>query len=146
MAIQQFSPGSIQTLLSTQLNNLANNTLSSVGAQFDNGDPSHLFPSGFLELLVTFGTNPSAGGHCIAYLLPLLDGTNQATLNEINLSPMILGVFPLAQNTSAQRIVVPCSLVIPPCPFVLALSNRAGQSFPASGSTVRWLPNTMQVG
>lgn len=132
---------SIQTGLSTELNSLANATLCSVSSAIDQDTPlqSHIT----LQLDVTFGTNPSAGAYCSIYWVPALDGTNFATSHQ-DYGPHWLCSIPLRAVTSQQVITVR-NVELPPFDGKLALYNASGQSFPASGSTVKYRRHAMQA-
>jgi len=130
--------GTIATLLSTELNSLANNAL--------NISSSYSSSAGFLfaelELLVTYGTNPTANTAVVVWLLRAPDGTNFED-GGTSVTP-IRGpdaVFPLRAVTTAQRIVR--RVVIPPGTFQALLKNDGtGQTMAASGNTLKILPFT----
>jgi hypothetical protein len=119
------------TWLSTELNSLAN------GARAVSGDVvntnQELFAA--VELVVTFGTAPAAGTICELYLLPSLDGTNFPDDAVADLQAALwVGNFVLRNATAQRRGLWP--VLLPPGEFRVALINRAGVAFPASGSTV----------
>ena len=140
--------GSIATLLSTEMNSLANNA-AALGAEFDNSAGLWLF--GLFELNVTFGTGPTAGSTVDLYIIPAPDGTNydDAVTGASGSAPATsyAGGFPLRNVTSAQK--VPLGVVrrieLPPTKFKAFVINRSGQSFPSSGSTVKLVPYGYQA-
>ena len=140
--------GSIATLLSTEMNSLANNA-AALGAEFDNSAGLWLF--GLFELNVTFGTGPTAGSTVDLYIIPAPDGTNydDAVTGASGSAPATsyAGGFPLRNVTSAQK--VPLGVVrrieLPPTKLKAFVINRSGQSFPSSGSTVKLVPYGYQA-
>lgn len=123
------------TVLTTELNSLANASRTNVGSEINNG--SNLDRYGWLELSVDFVSAPSAGGHCLLYMIPAYDATNYAD-GSSSLAPganLLTAIIPVAATTAAQR-VVSTRFELPPCKIKFILENQSGQAFPASGSTV----------
>lgn len=145
------------TVLTTELNSLANNTrvVSSVNGSsgvFDNsstGSNPQLDMFADFELVVTFGTNPTAATLLDLYLIPTLDGTNYADDNGGSAAPnpIYYGCsFPVRAVTTAQRIIAQ-GVRLPPGKFKVALFNNAtGQTTAASGNTVNMYAYRMQAG
>jgi len=139
----------IATLLSTELNSLANN-YGALGAEFDNATGLWLKAS-FL-LTVTFGSNPTAGNTCDLYLIPALDGTNYSdyTSGASGYAPgtSYIGGFPLQAKTTIQRVPFGLgqqgAIELPPSKFKVLLINKSGVAFPSSGSTVTMLASMYQ--
>lgn len=140
--------GSITSIMTTELNSLANNA-AAIGAEFDNSAGLWLF--GLFELNVTFGTGPTAGSTVDLYIIPAPDGTNfdDAVTGASGSAPSTsyAGGFPLRSVTSAQK--VPLGVVrrieLPPTKLKAFVINRSGQSFPSSGSTVKLVPYGYQA-
>ena len=134
------APGSVVTLLSTELNSLANNQNAITSAGVDPTSDRHLF--GDLELAVTFGSSPTEDTTVEVYFLPTVDGTNYpngATGTGITpKSSLLVAVFAL-HNQTAQRHVMRY-VGVPNSAYKVLLRNKSGVSFPASGSTVKLLP------
>lgn len=123
------------TVLGTELNSLANTSRSNAGTAIDNG--TNLDEWGWLELQVTFGTNPSATAYLAIYMVMAPDGTNYAD-GSSSVAPgtdTLVAVIPVLASTSAQRKTVG-PIRLPPTKFKLICENQTGQAFPASGSTV----------
>ena len=137
---QKLETTTLVSLASTELNSLANGS-AALGTEYDNG--TNLWPYlSLLELNVTFGTNPTAGSLISLYLISAPDGTNY----DDNVSdPMrFVGAFWLEASTSAQKKAIApgggqAYILLPPCKFKLRVVNGSGQSFPASGSTIKGL-------
>jgi hypothetical protein len=133
--------GTATTALSTGLNSLANNALvASSAITLSTGEPGYQRCEA--ELVVTYGTAPTANTACVVWLLREIDGTNyedgSSTVTPVR-NPDL--VFPLRAVTTAQRIVVTGDL--PPGSFVALLRNDGtGQAMAASGNTLKLRPVT----
>jgi hypothetical protein len=125
---------SAATALSSELNSLANNTMSAASAAIDNTSTLNLFID--VELVIAAqGGARSAGGSCVLFMTTSLDGTNFDDLH-VDVSDVV-AVFPLDAATTARRRTVR-DVPVPPAQFRLGLRNQTGQAFAASGSTVRF--------
>lgn len=131
----------IATILSTEMNSLANNA-NAVHA-------TSVATSGYvdaeLELLVTFALAPTANTACYVWLLREVDGTNfedgSATVTPTRNPDAIFTVRAVA---TAQRIIVPV-YGIPPGNYRPLIRNAGtGQAFSASGNTLRIRPLSYQ--
>ena len=129
MATQTQIAGTLQTLLTTELNSLANNAsvLSSVaGVSGVITLTSTGYPQGLAELVVTFGTAPTANATINVWFLTDIDGTNfeDGSASVIpTRNPDV--IFPVRAVTTAQRISKLCKL--PATTFkVLAQNNGTG--------------------
>lgn len=139
----------IATLLSTELNSLANNA-GALGVEFDNA--AGLWLSATFELTVTFGTNPTAGNTVDLYLVVALDGTNYGdnTTGASGYAPSTgyVGGFPLQAKTTIHRLPLGLgqqrAIELPPVKFKAFLLNKSGVAFPASGSTLKMVASMYQ--
>lgn len=123
-------------VLTTQLNSLGDATLSAVGAEIDNSVNLDTF--GILELNVAFGSAPVSTGIIEIYELVAPDGTNYGD-GGASVNPGLLAyvaAIPLKSVTTAQRIHSH-PIKLKPAKTKWLLFNRAGQAFPASGSTLK---------
>lgn len=142
---EKYVLGSVTTLLSTGLNSLANNSLA-ISSAFDNtqGQTGDGYTLVDLELVVTFGTNPTANTGVSIWFLGAPDGTNYED-GGTSTTPARAAdaVIPVAVSTSAQRIVqrvtLPAGLL-----KVLLKNDGTGQAFAASGNTLKVRPVTRQ--
>lgn len=149
MADYKAKANTIQTLLSTALNSLANN-YAALSDEFDNATGLWLKAS-FL-LTVTFASNPTANNTCDLYLIPALDGSNYGdyTSGASGYAPSTcyIGGFPLQAKTTIQRVPLGLgqqgAIELPPSKFKLLLINKSGVAFPSSGSTVTMLASMYQ--
>lgn len=143
---EKYLLGTQTTLLSTELNSLANNALG-LGPAFDNtqaaaGDGYTLCD---VELAVTYGTAPAANTGVSVWLLGSQDGTTYED-GSTAITPARLPdlVFPLRAVTTAQRIVR--RVVLPFGKFkALGKNDGTGQSMAASGNTLKVRPVTKQA-
>lgn len=135
--------GTLQAVLSTELDSLANNALAP-------GSAITLTSAGYLlaevELAVTFGVAPAASTGCSVWFLRAIDGADYedggASLTPARTPDLVI---PVLASTSAQRITRRCSL--PPGNFKVLLKNDGtGQALAASGNTLKILPYTYTNG
>ena len=138
---------SISTVLSTELNSLANNA-AALGTEYDNSSNLYLWAT--FELNVQFGSSPTAGNTVDLYIIPAPDGTNydDNTTGASGAAPSTsyVGGFPLRAVTSAQKVPLGVArrIDLPPTKFKVFVVNGSGQAFPSSGSTVKMVPYRYQ--
>lgn len=141
--------GTNQTVMTSELNSLANNA-SVVSSVAGASGVITLTSTGYLqalcELLVTFGTNPTANSTINVWFLTASDGTNfedgsSSVIPQRN--PDVF--FPMRAVTTAQRIAKLCKLPVGTFK-VLVQNNGTGQAMASSGNTVKILPITNQIG
>ena len=122
-------------VLSTELNSLDGAGRSAAGTEVDNG--ANLDMYGVLELQVTFGTAPSAGGYVEIYMVTAPDGTNyEDGSNTVDPGThKLIDRIPVRAVTTAQRLSGRMFPLLPEKTKFL-LYNGSGQAFPASGSTL----------
>lgn len=139
--------GSQATCLSTGLNSLANNSLA-ISAAYDNTAASAEGDGYILadfELVVTYGTAPTANTGCSLWILLTQDGTNYED-GGTSLTPARVPdlVLPLRAVTTEQRIIK--RVILPQGIFKILLKNDGtGQAMAATGNTVKIRPTTYQV-
>lgn len=137
--IRHQAPGTLTSILTTELNSLANSSNTSVSADYDNSSNRYLDAD--LELTVTFGTAPTAGSICQVWGTPAVDGTNFATAAIA--SARLVATIPLDAVTTAQRIYAVGELL--PYHEKYFLRNLSGQAFPASGSILKLSPRSIEA-
>lgn len=124
------------TLLSTELNALANNTGSVLGTAYPNNTNLNMY--GDFELFInTFGGNAVADSTVDLYIVPATDGTDyndgSATVQPLN---FYRGAWSL-RVAATFRLTIQ-AILLPPVPFKITVFNNAtGQAFPATGSIVQ---------
>ena len=146
MADGTWNPAAITTLLSSELNALANNA-GAIGVEYDNATAKLL--SAWLEFTVTFESNPTAGNTVDAYLIMAMDGTNYAdyTAGASGYAPWpaMIGSWVLQAKTTVHRLTLGGGMggpiALPPTKFKVFLLNKSGVAFPASGSLVKLIPS-----
>jgi hypothetical protein len=130
------TPNAIQTIMSTELNSLANNANAIAGSAINNETGLGLFAD-FL-LTCTFAVSPTAETFLNLYLLPSLDGTNYPDgSNTITPnSNCLIGALPVRAVNTVQRINLP-KVALPPFHFLILVRNEAtGAALSATGNTL----------
>lgn len=143
-SITQKAYAGVQSALTTELNSLASTSSSAASSAIDNSSALELFDD--LELAVTFGSSPTAGGYVSVFLLPAVDGSNYAD-GSASVAPqggLLVGVFEVKASTSAQRLAIQ-NVAIPPGLYKYMVTNNTSQAFPASGSTLKRNAHSMTV-
>jgi hypothetical protein len=142
--VEKYLLGAQATLLSTELNALANNS-TAIGSAYNNtiggggGDGYELCD---VELVVTYGVAPTANTGVAVWFLSTQDGTNYED-GDGSTTPARLpdAVFPLRAVTTAQRVIRRV-----PLPFgnfkALAKNDGTGQAMGATGNTLKIRPAT----
>ncbi len=130
------SGGPLVTEISAGLNGLASGAGVASGT-VSNDDTAERDRFADAELLVTFGTAPVADLSVALYLRRSINGTDfeDASASRPPANGLV-GVFPVAALTTAQRLLIP-GIVLPPTDFQWYVVNNAGQAFVASGNTLR---------
>lgn len=139
----------IQTHSSTNLNSLANSTNELTGkileaAVIDNSADQYTFSDWELNL-GTFSGTPSTGAYVEVFLLYSADGTNYCdggTSVDPTASAQTV-VFAIRANTAAQRIVV-TGIQLFPGKFKVLIRNKTGQTFNATGNTLKYRRYNLQ--
>lgn len=142
---EKYLLGSVGTLLSTELNSLANNALA-LSAAYDNtqGQTGDGYTLCDLELSVTYGTAPSANTAVAIWFLTSQDGTNYED-GSASVTPSRVAdvTIPLRAVTTAQLIIRRTWL--PWGKFKVLLKNDGtGQAMAASGNTLKIRPVALQ--
>jgi hypothetical protein len=145
MTIEKYLLGSQTNLLTTELNSLANNG-TALGSAYDNtvGQTGDGYTLCDVELVVTYGSAPTANTGVTLWMLATQDGTNYED-GDNSTTPARLPecVFPLRAVTSAQRIIrriwLPWGKFKP-----LVKNDGTGQAMASSGNTVKIRPVALQ--
>lgn len=146
MTTEKYLLGSLATLMTTELNSLANNSNAIASSAFNNtpgGGAGDGYTLAEVELVVTFGTAPTTSTGVSVWFLAQPDGSNYedggASVTPAR-TPDV--VFPLRAVTTAQRIVQ--RVWLPPGNFkALARNDGTGQAFASSDNTLKIRPATM---
>jgi hypothetical protein len=121
------------SILTTELNALANNA-GVVTAVVENSTSLDQYAD--FELVVTYGTAPTADTTVDLYIVRTIDGTNYEDATATRPTPEFVGSFVLDNVTTAQRKIVR-GVMLPPISFKLLIVNKAGQAMAATGNTLR---------
>lgn len=127
------APETIATALDTQLNSLADASQSAASAVIDNETDLYQYIN--LELVLASLT-PTGTPYCLVYLIASLDGTNYEDLTT-SAKGAVIATLTFSTATAAKRITQK-NILIPPLKFKLAVENRAGVAFAASGNTLKY--------
>jgi len=127
------------TVLSTEMNSLANGSASALGATHN--QDTNLDAMATAELNVTFGSAPTASSTVELWMVPAVDGTNfgdwTSGASYRTSGAILCGMFELDAVTTAQKKPLKGIFHLPAIDVKFAVVNRSGAAFPASGSTVK---------
>jgi hypothetical protein len=124
------------SLLTTELNSLANATLSTASAVYDNSTNLYVF-FGVEFHLAAQGSARTAGGNCILYMSQDLVGASTQDLT-VESQVFTSQVFDAATNA---RTHTQSGLWLPPSASMkFALYNNTGQALAATLNTVKLIP------
>lgn len=138
MADIKLKRGALTSMLTTELNALANGSGSAASAAYDN--ETNLETHAICELVVDFVSAPTAESVVSIYLIKEVDSAAYedyiSGASPVTPTNGLVGQFILKNTTAAQRIASNL-FELPGCAFKVAVVNSSGQAFPASGSTVK---------
>lgn len=132
------APSATVSVLTTELNSLANNTMSAASSAIANQTNLDIY----VDIEVSLASlSPGAGSYVALYIALAVDGTNYPAPSGADMrlsSTQLLCVIPTGvAAATAQRIAVR-NVVIPPGTFKIYLDNQTTVSLGASGSTVKF--------
>lgn len=140
-AVTHTAYGSLTTVLSTELNSLANNANTAASAAYDNSSNRDLFCD--MELVVnTQGSARSTGATVDVFMLARADGANYPSLQE-SVAELVAS-FPLDAATTSRRAVIR-DIPLPPASVQFFARNRTGQALASSANTVKIVPHSLTV-
>jgi hypothetical protein len=134
------APSAVATILTTELNALANNTMTAASTAVANQTNLDLLVD--VEVVLA-SLSPAAGAYVAIYVLEAVDGSNYPTPSDADLrlmSTSLLVVIPLGVAAATAQRVVARNVVIPPGTFKVKLDNQAGVALGATLNTVKFLP------
>lgn len=123
------TPESESTILSTELNSLADGSYSSAGSEIANETDKYLY--GAFEIYLASLT-PVNNPQVSLYLLYRIDGTNSEDQNEMT----CVGTINLSTSTGTKRHTL-INVPLAPLDFVPVLKNDAGVALASSGNLVK---------
>lgn len=139
MAVLRYNDAaSVETLLSTELNGLTDGN-SILSDPHDNTSDLDIYAD--FELLLTYAAAPPSGIKvCDLYIIPTLDGLNYASASA-SVTPqrfLLVGAFEsAAPDVSTPERLILTQITIPPREFRVLITNTAGQTWGATGNTLR---------
>ena len=136
MPTEKWSSGTSRgTLLTTELNALANGSYSAVGTELDNATNLDRFAIAILDCDWVSATTLDAVVNLYAVCAP--DGTNYEDGSASLRYPYdsFCGVFQVYNTTAAQKLITR-PFELRPFKTKFAVYNGSGQNMPASGTTV----------
>lgn len=135
---QTWDPAAITSMLTTELNSLAAGSGTNLSAAYDNATNCFLY--GMFELLVTFGTAPTADTTFDLYLIPAPDGTNYGDGSaSVAAANHVVGGFNMRAVTTAQRLNL-WGVPLPPTLFKVNVFNNTDKAIAASANTLKMIP------
>lgn len=143
--IKQLNYETITSVMTTELNSLANNTRAISSAKGADATAADLL--GDWELVVTYGTNPTVDTLIDLYLIRSADGTNYQD-GDASIRPTTnsyAGSFQVRAVTTAQRLIIPDVPMPPGLYKAVIYNNGTGQTFAASGNTLKVRTHNRQV-
>jgi hypothetical protein len=116
------------SVLTTELNTLANNTFSALGTAYDN--TANLDRWGWVELSLASLT-PTAGACVYIYLVPSVDGTNydNGPSSTNPATHLLVATLSIQTGAAAKVAVTQIPFSLPPSKFKFALKNQTGVAF-----------------
>jgi hypothetical protein len=138
-------PESGVTLMTTELNSLANNVLAVDAGDYDNATNKFRWGD-FLLFIDDFAAAPTAGGVAELHIFYKLDGTNYAdgeagdAASPVQSAASLHGVFPI-DATDADQYQQVLGVPLRPFAFRAALFNDCGVAFGATGNILGLYPS-----
>ena len=137
--IGKWNAPTLTTVLSTELNSLANATMTAASATYDNSTNLNIYCD--LEVALA-SLSPTANALVGIYLWCAPDGTNFPAQSDADLrlttTQMLCSIGIGVTAATAQRVVIR-NLVLPPEKIQFKLDNQTGVALNASGNTVKIL-------
>jgi hypothetical protein len=133
------TPRALATVMSAELNGLANNAIATSATPFDNTVNLDLLVD--IEVFLA-SLSPVAGAYINLYYLGSADGTNFPAPSAADLrltsTELLVSVMIGTTAATAQRIYVP-SIPIKPVKANIVFDNQSGVALNATGNTIKFL-------
>lgn len=142
--IKQLNYETIVSVMTTELNSLANNAYAISSAMGADGTASHLY--GDFILGFTLAATPTADTLLDLFLIRSADGTNyQDGSTSIVPSPTsYVGSFRTRAVSTAQIDIIPDVRLPPGLYKAILFNNGTGKAMAASGNTLKMRPHNLQ--
>ena len=127
--IQWATPSSAQSTLTTELNSLADGSVSSLGSEWDNTSSRYVQAAGEVYLS---SLTPTTGGYIQVFLVAAPNGTNFGDI----VGDRVVARAYLSTSTGAKRYTFE-NVPLGPWKYKVALENRLGVALASSGNTVK---------
>jgi hypothetical protein len=139
---QKWSRGTADTVLTTEMNSLANNSNAVKSTAVSLTTEGYVLAE--VELYVTFASTPTANTGVSVWFLREIDGSNyedgSASVTPTRIPDVVFGARTVS---TAQRMVKTC--ILPSGTFKPLVRNEGtGQAFAATGNVLKIRPLTMQ--
>lgn len=132
MPILWSTTSGVLTVLASQLNSVANNTLSSGSVAYANQTNRNIYSDWQMLLVSSSGASVSVGKYMTLYVGQTL--TSAPTKRRTTLQP--LAVFPLG-SVATRQVVSRSNIVIPPLSCVFYLDNQSGRTLRSASNTLK---------
>lgn len=139
------TPSSIVSVLTTELNSLANGSMSAASGAINNDTNLDMY--GDLELNLG-ALSPTAGGYVSVYIAEAPDGTNYpapSAADQRLQTNALLCTFAVSTTASTAQRLVARNVLLPPGKFKLYVDNQSGGAMAASGNTLKLLPYNLNL-
>jgi hypothetical protein len=134
------TPGTLATIMSTELNSLANGSQASSSSTFDNTGNLDMFVD--IEVLLA-SLSPASGAYVSLYLLETVDGSNFPAQSAADLrltTTQLLVTIPIGTTAGTAQRIVARNILLSPTKATVVFDNQTGVALNASGNTVKFLP------
>jgi hypothetical protein len=131
----------IASVLTTDLNSIANAAISAASSALDNSTNLDLYDD-LTFTIATQGGARSAGATVSVLMVQAVDGTNYDDV-EVTCG-QVVAVFPLDAATTARQVSVR-DVPIPPGLFKYFIRNGTGQAFASSGNILERRPHSIET-
>jgi hypothetical protein len=138
-------PSAVVTALSTELDALANNTMSAASGVIANQTNLDVYVD--IELVLA-ALSPVTGAYVAVYLAEAIDGTNYPTpsaADQRQQTDALLCTFVLSLTAATAQRLVKRQVMIPPGTFKLYVDNQSGVAFGATLNTLKLLPYNVNL-
>lgn len=139
------APSAVVTVLTTELNALANNTMAAVSAAVANQTNLDVYSDWELVLA---SLSPTAGAHVDVYIAEAVDGSNypaDAAATMRLQASQLLCTFGLGITAATAQRTVVRNVVIPPGTFKIYLDNQSGVALGATSNTLKMIPYNVNL-
>lgn len=136
--IGKWNAPAISTLLSTELNSLATNTMTAASAAYDNSTNLNLYADIEVNLA---SVSPTTGARVDIYVLCAEDGTNYPAQSDADLrltGTQLLVSIPIGTTGATAQRVTARMVPVPPSLLKIKADNQTGATLNASGNTVKF--------